>query len=309
MKKYIKYLILIFILVLIPNNKVLAAGYISPSTTSINMVKGESKTFSVNANNAAGQVLIQSNNSSVASVNTSSYFFDTSLGSSSVSVTVTAHNAGSTTISIILDDVGTFDGEELTGTKIINVNVSDPAPQPDPEPEKPSEPEPVQPSQPQNNNNYNNNSNTKQTETKKEEKQEEKKEEEIKKEEKKVEKEKLKISKFYVVGYDINFRQDKLDYTIDIDDSLKAIYIVVAGENLEITGDKEVNIVGKNRVAVRLKSGNTIEEYTIKLNRKVKEEEKKENNLTPIFIGTTAFFALTTIGLGTYIIIKKKRTA
>lgn len=303
MKKALGYFIFSFLVFVLGHVTVFAAGSINPSTTSISIEKGKTATFTINASNAAGNVLIQSGDSNIASVNTSSYFFDTSLGSSSVSVTVTANNVGNTTISIILDDVGTFDNEELTGTKIVNITVT--------EPPKPN-PEPVQPSQPVQNNNYNNastskaSSETKKEETKKEETTTIENKEEPKEE--KVEEPKLKIDEFYIVGYNINFKQDKLDYTIDVDNNLKAIYIVVNGENLEVTGDKEVNIVDKNRVVVRLKSGNTIEEYTIKLNRIQKEEKKDKCNLTPIFIGTTVLFALTTIGLGTYIIIKKKRT-
>ncbi len=305
MKKALGYFIFSFLVFVLGNVTVFAAGSINPSTTSISIEKGKTATFTINASNAAGNVLIQSGDSNIASVNTSSYFFDTSLGSSSVSVTVTANNVGNTTISIILDDVGTFDNEELTGTKIVNITVT--------EPPKPN-PEPVQPSQPVQNNNYNNASTSKaSSETKKEETKKEEtttiENKEEPKEETKVEKQKLKIDKFYVVGYDIRFDPEKLDYTIDIDKDLKAIYIVVSGENLEITGDKEIDIVGKNRVVVRLKSGNTTEEYTIKLNRiGIEEEKKKDCDLNPIFIGTTVFFALTTIGLVTYTIIKKKRT-
>jgi len=297
-----KIVLTIMTLFLISYTRVEAASYnISASKTSATV--GENVTVTVTVTAGAWNLHING----AVSGDLVGYDEDSNV-TKTKTFTLSPSSAGTYTVTLT-GDITDYDTEVKTDgiNKSVTVTFTNPAPQPDPEPEKPSEPEPVQPSQPQNNN-YNNNSNTNQTETKKEEKQEEKKEEEIKKEEKKVEKEKLKISKFYVVGYDINFRQDKLDYTIDIDDSLKAIYIVVDGENLEISGDKEVNIVGKNRVVVRLKSGNTIEEYTIRLNRKEKEEEKKENNLTPIFIGTTVLFALTTIGLGTYIIIKKKRT-
>jgi len=149
---------------------------------------------------------------------------------------------------------------------------------------------------------------TNQTQTKKlETKNEEGKED---KEDKKEEKKKIKIDEFYVVGYDIKFNSDKLDYVIDVDKSLKAIYVVVSGEDLEVTGDKEVSIVSKNRVVVRVKSGDTVQEYTIKLNRinqEVKKEKKCSHNL--ILIGTTVLFSLTTIGLGSYMIIKRKKKA
>jgi len=302
MKKALGYFIFSFLVFVLGHVTVFAAGSINPSTTSISIEKGKTATFTINASNAAGNVLIQSRDSNIASVNTSSYFFDTSLGSSSVSVTVTANNVGNTTISIILDDVGTFNNEELTGTKIVNITVT--------EPPKPN-PEPVQPSQPVQSNNNTSTSKASSESKKEETKKEETTGVENKEEEKQEVKEepKLKINKFYVVGYDINFNLDKLDYAIDINKDVKAIYIVVEGTDLEVEGDKEINIVGKNRVVVRVKSGSTIEEYTIKLNRIDKEEKEKKNDLNPIFIGTTALFALSTIGLGTYIIIKKKRTA
>jgi len=302
MKKALGYFIFSFLVFVLGHVTVFAAGSINPSTTSISIEKGKTATFTINASNAAGNVLIQSRDSNIASVNTSSYFFDTSLGSSSVSVTVTANNVGNTTISIILDDVGTFNNEELTGTKIVNITVT--------EPPKPN-PEPVQPSQPVQSNNNTSTSKASSESKKEETKKEETTGVENKEEEKQEVKEepKLKINKFYVVGYDINFNLDKLDYAIDINKDVKAIYIVVEGTDLEVEGDKEINIVGKNRVVIRVKSGSTIEEYTIKLNRIDKEEKEKKNDLNPIFIGTTALFALSTIGLGTYIIIKKKRTA
>ena len=222
-------------------------------------------------------------------------------------VTLKANAAGNASLAVTLNSFsdGNFEDVNTSISRTGNITVT--------EPPKPN-PEPVQPSQPVQNNNYNNASTSKaSSETKKEETKKEEtttiENKEEPKEETKVEKQKLKIDKFYVVGYDIGFSPEKLDYTIDIDKNLKAIYIVVSGENLEITGDKEIDIVGKNRVVVRLKSGNTTEEYTIKLNRiGIEEEKKKDCDLNPIFIGTTVFFALTTIGLVTYTIIKKKRT-
>jgi len=301
MKKFLGYLIFTF-LMFIPGSVVFAAGSINPSTTNINVEKGKTTTFTIRANNVAGNVLIQSSDTSAVSVSPSSYFFDTAPGGNeSVTVTVTAHKAGTASIYIVLEDVGTYDEVpvELTGRKEVNINITEPAPV--------EQAQPVQQTQTTTTKNI-------QTQAKKEEtKEEEVKKEEVKEEEKKEEvkipKNKLTIDKFYVVGYDIGFDPEKLDYTIDIDDTVKAIYIVVSGENLEVIGDKEVDITDKSSVVVRLKNGNTIEEYTIKLHRISNSIKKEKSKANIVLVGTTIFFALTTIGLGTYVLIKRKYNA
>lgn len=101
---------------------VFAQGGVSISTSSLNITKGESKTFTISANNSAGRIDISSTNSGIASISKSSTFLDMT----SDTITVTANNVGSTTIKIYISDVTTYDDEVLSGkTYTINVNVSD----------------------------------------------------------------------------------------------------------------------------------------------------------------------------------------
>lgn len=101
---------------------VFAQGGVSISTSSLNITKGESKTFTISANNSAGRIDISSTNSGIASISKSSTFLDMT----SDTITVTANNVGSTTIKIYISDMTTYDDEVLSGkTYTINVNVSD----------------------------------------------------------------------------------------------------------------------------------------------------------------------------------------
>lgn len=101
---------------------VFAQGSVSISTSSLNITKGESKTFTISANNSAGRIDISSTNSGIASISKSSTFLDMT----SDTITVTANNVGSTTIKIYISDMTTYDDEVLSGkTYTINVNVSD----------------------------------------------------------------------------------------------------------------------------------------------------------------------------------------
>lgn len=101
---------------------VFAQGSVSISTNSLNITKGESKTFTISANNSAGRIDILSTNSGIASISKSSTFLDMT----SDTITVTANNVGSTTIKIYISDMTTYDDEVLSGkTYTINVNVSD----------------------------------------------------------------------------------------------------------------------------------------------------------------------------------------
>lgn len=101
---------------------VFAQGGVSISTSSLNITKGESKTFTISANNSAGRIDISSTNSGIASISKSSTFLDMT----SDTITVTANNVGSTTIKIYISDMTTYDDEVLSGkTYTINVNVCD----------------------------------------------------------------------------------------------------------------------------------------------------------------------------------------
>lgn len=120
--KNIRILLITFIINFCFILNVFAQGGVSISTSSLNITKGESKTFTITANNSAGRIDISSTNSSIASVSKSSSFLDMT----SDTITVTANNVGSTTIKIYISDMTTYDDEDLSGkVYTINVNVSD----------------------------------------------------------------------------------------------------------------------------------------------------------------------------------------
>ena len=115
---------------------VFASGEITVSKNSITLKKGESTSFTVNAEKCAGTVEVKSSDSSIAtaefvlsedadSQDKGIYFFDTSLGNKAATVNVKAIKTGTVTISVVLKDVATFEEEVLTGTKKIQVTVED----------------------------------------------------------------------------------------------------------------------------------------------------------------------------------------
>lgn len=113
-------IIAILMLLILPVN-VFAAGSIKPSTSSLTITKGSTKTFKVTASNACGRVDISSSNSSVAKVNVSSQWLE----NSSVTVKVTGVAEGTAKITVKLTDAATFDEQALTGSYTINVTVKD----------------------------------------------------------------------------------------------------------------------------------------------------------------------------------------
>ena len=121
MKKLKICIIAMLMLLLILPISVFAAGSIKPSTSSLTITKGSTKTFKVTASNACGRVDISSSNSSVAKVNVSNKWLE----NSSVTVTVTGVSAGTAKIIVKLTDAATFDEEALTGSYTINVTVKD----------------------------------------------------------------------------------------------------------------------------------------------------------------------------------------
>lgn len=120
----ILYSILLMVFTIIPVN-VFAEGYISVSPSTLTIEEGSSKTISITAFNAIGDVTIKSNGTDVATVN--SGFWETGqVGDHETkkgTITVRGIKAGSTTITFTID-AATFDGEDLAGqVKTVNVNV------------------------------------------------------------------------------------------------------------------------------------------------------------------------------------------
>ena len=117
--------ILLFLLIAVVFSNVYAKGSIELSENNVTMNIGETKEFKIKADNLAGVVSIKSSNSDVASIDQNEYFFDTSSEDSELVVKVQGLKEGKTNIEVSLDDVTTYDEEELTGTKILSVTVND----------------------------------------------------------------------------------------------------------------------------------------------------------------------------------------
>ncbi len=115
---------MILLMIFVPNS-VNAAGYISTGTKSLTIEIGSSKTFTITAYNAVGDVAIVSDDTSIATVNKS--FFETGVvgegTTKKVTVTVKGISIGSTKIRLDVDGA-TFDGERLSDKdQVITVNV------------------------------------------------------------------------------------------------------------------------------------------------------------------------------------------
>ncbi len=141
MKKSISYLGVLLFLMMMPM-VVLAAGSITVSTRSLSITTGNSKSFSIIANNACGYISVSSSNPNVATVSLSSDWVE----NGSVNAVVVGKSAGSATITVTLNDAATFDEEVLNGSYTISVSVTDPAPTPPPTPTP--TPNPTQPQNP-----------------------------------------------------------------------------------------------------------------------------------------------------------------
>lgn len=120
MKRILKITSITFILYIVFQIKVFAAGSISPSPRSLIITEGGSGSFTITASNAAGRVNISSSNNAVASVSTSSVWVEN--GSSTIMIT--GKSAGSATITVSLYDAATFDEEVLTNSYTVNVKVN-----------------------------------------------------------------------------------------------------------------------------------------------------------------------------------------
>ena len=232
--KKILFNILLALFVLFPVS-VLADGYVSVSPNSLTIEQGSSKTFTITAYNAIGDVSIKSNNSGIASVSTGEW--GTGMVEEKVtktgSITVTGKSVGTTTITLTID-AATFDGDDLAGqSKTVTVNVvAKPAPQPSNP--QPSNPQPQQPQQPQKSTNNNLKS--------------------------------LSIDGFELVKVDNN------NYTLTVSNDITSVNVNASAEdskaNVTGTGTKELQ-VGENNIEVIITSeSGTQNKINIKITRK-----------------------------------------
>lgn len=123
MKNKIKYIL--FLMLLFPIN-VMAKGGVTVSSNSIKVEKGMTATFDIIANNVIGDLNIISSDTNIATVDREEWNTGMIESEQEVTgtITITGNNVGSTIITLFLEDMATFDEDDLSGQEIkINVEV------------------------------------------------------------------------------------------------------------------------------------------------------------------------------------------
>ena len=247
--KKIKLLLITFMLGICFITNVFAQGDVSISTSSLNITKGETKTFTITANNSAGRIDISSSNNNVVSVNKTSTFLDMS----SDTIIVNANNVGNAIIKIHIVDVTTYDDENLSGkTYTINVNVNDAIKE-----ESNKKDDNVSSN---NQNNISNNNANEKTATKIIDKQNNKSNN-------------VNLKELVIEGYELN-KIDDNNYTLEVNNSVKSINILAVAEDekskINGIGVHELN-VGENEFNVEIVAEDgTINNILLKINRRDK---------------------------------------
>lgn len=320
-----KIIVVLFLIVMIIPFQVQAAGDLTVSPSVINIVTGNTASFTITASNFIGDVSITSGSSSVATVSQS--FWETGVIEAGQiktgTINVTGINVGTTTITLYIDGA-TFDGDDFSGqTRTITVNVTNPAPAPvtppvTPAPVTPTVPTiPTTPTTPTNpnpggttneNTNINNadsNANNNTTVTNPEEKNPT-----VEKEQPK-EPKPLDITKFEILGYDIKFKNDVTNYELKIDKNLKKLYLVIEGNEITVEGNGIVDITNKDKIVVKIKNSEQEVDYTINLKKQALGAVVQTEDRGNIFMATTIIFGWSTIILAIFLvkdITKYKKT-
>ena len=126
MKKRTNILILFMISFLLFTQSVFAYGY-DLSVTSNSVTVGNSITLNIKVSDAAGKFLISTSNSSVVSISSTNAWID----NGTQSVTLKANKEGSATITVTANDVTSYSGASISGSKSVNITVkAKPAPAP-----------------------------------------------------------------------------------------------------------------------------------------------------------------------------------
>jgi len=118
MKRIGKYLSLFIFSFMLFINSVWAAGY-EVTVTSNSVTIGNSVTLKIKVSDAAGKFTISSSDSSVVSVSKGSDWID----NTTLNVTLTTKKVGSATITVTADDVTSYSGTTITGSKKVNITV------------------------------------------------------------------------------------------------------------------------------------------------------------------------------------------
>ena len=280
MKRIIKVLSLV-LLILFTKDVYAASASISANKTTA--TKGESITINVNCNAAAWNLHLNGSiNDSIVGYNNNG-----KNENCSKSFSLNTQNTGTYTINLTGDITDQNETEsEINNSVTITV----------------VEPQPV-----------NNQTNTTK-ETKKESKVEEKKKEEVstetvEKEEKQVKsKEKLKITKFEIVGYNVKFDVNKKEYLIDILENTTDLYVIIEGDNIEVSQQGKINIKNKDLIEISISNQDVKNTYKIKLNRVSKEKiQKVETKDKSILFILILVFIIVMTSIITIVNKRKKR--
>ena len=169
------------------------------------------------------------------------------------------------------------------------------------QPSQPAQPsQPSTPSQPSQPSSPSTGSGNNQTTTKKEETKKETKKEETKKEEPKVDP--IVVEKIEVVGHNIKFDNDVLEYTLELDDGVESIYLEVKS-NAEVDTKGLVDIKDKKEILITFKKDKLTKTYKIKFKEKnnnmllsvPKADNTNSSNTSSKYKITTIIFAITTL--------------
>ena len=114
-----KYLITIFIAFSMFMNNAFAYGF-NVSLTSTSVTVGNSVTLTISGSDLAGKFTINSSNTNVATLSSSSVFID----KDTQRITIYTKNTGSSVITINPVDVTSYSGETVTGAKSITITVN-----------------------------------------------------------------------------------------------------------------------------------------------------------------------------------------
>lgn len=245
MNKRLKIILIItVILILLGMKNVFAAnGSFSINKNSVAINVGETSTFSITATNCAGKFTVTSSNTSVATVSTNSEWIE----NASKEITITAKSAGTTTITIKADDVASTDEDEVTGSKTIQVTVSEKATT--------------------NNNNTSNSGGTNNTQTPA-----------TKSTEAKLKTLGIRPNDFS--GFSKN--RNKEDWSVEVPNSVSEVevYATAMSDKAKVEGTGKITLKEGDNIAkikVTAEAGNT-KTYTLTIKRKTADEEKTETS-------------------------------
>ena len=113
----------------------------------------------------------------------------------------------------------------------------------------------------------------------------------------------IEVTKFEIVGYDLDFDSKTKSYTLNIGKEVSKLYLIVEGKDITSDGTGIIDIANKDKVTFRLKNSDQEVEYTINLNKQslgnsVSVTAKDKGN---IFMATTVIFGWSTVILAFFL--------